>query len=60
MSAHDLDVWMLFLERLGCTLTSLWYQSLNPQTVIEFEAQEVGSGWIFQKRFEFGGSKTQL
>ena len=25
MSAHNLDVWMLFLERLGCTLTSLWY-----------------------------------
>ena len=35
-------------------------QSLNPQTVIEFEDQEAGSSWIFQKHFEFGGSKTQL
>ena len=23
-------------------------QSLNPQTVVEFEGQEVESGWIFQ------------
>ena len=38
-------------------------QSLNPQTVVEFERQEAESGWIFQKvlsLFEFGGSKTQL
>ena len=34
-------------------------QSLNPQTVVEFGAQEVESGWIFQS-FEFGGSKTEL
>ena len=26
-------------------------QSLNPQTVVEFEGQEVKSGWIFQKVF---------
>ena len=24
-------------------------QSLNPQTVVEFEGQEVDSGWIFQR-----------
>ena len=24
-------------------------QSLNPHTVVEFEGQEVESGWIFQK-----------
>ena len=24
-------------------------QSLNPQTVVEFEGQEVESGWIFQR-----------
>ena len=35
-------------------------QSLNPQTVVEFDGQEVESGWIFQKVFEFGGSKTRL
>ena len=26
-------------------------QSLNPQTVVECEGQEVESGWIFQKVF---------
>ena len=31
-------------------------QSLNPQTVVEFEGQEVD----FSKSLEFGGSKTQL
>ena len=34
---------------------TLWYhqpypsQSLNPQTVVEFEGREVESGWIFNK-----------
>ena len=36
-------------------LSPLWYhqsypgQSLNPQTMVKFEGQEVESGWIFQK-----------
>ena len=34
-------------------------QSLKPQTVVEFQGQEVESGWIFKKSFELGDSKTQ-